>query len=125
VACGGNDRGEPLLDEFLQQQEALSVEAAERYQALGDELLTEESASEEQEIKARQEFFSGMVRIHGDLVAGLEDIHDRLADVESVTELERASVDLEWILAGDRLQGARIEISKTADDIGIEVDLMR
>ena len=151
VACDGSSGGggEPLtLDEYFQRLEALSVEAVERSEALGEDIAEETSStlSEEERLEVIRKFLDATLPITEDFVdrirdlnppTEIEDEHNRAleahADVLSVlTEYlnEHPEVESESELqalftnpAFERFVAACLALQEIADENSIDVDL--
>jgi hypothetical protein len=133
------------LDEYFRQFDRISDDAETRAERLDPEALG-------QDIEASQDYFDGLVHIfeqtfndlknlqppaeardaHNEFVAGgeemqasLEDLSERIAGAESLSELEARLAEPMPALAaaGVRMDDACLQLQGIADENGIEVDL--
>ncbi|MGQ9571823.1 MAG: hypothetical protein ACUVV3_01325 [Dehalococcoidia bacterium] len=148
-ACGGEEEGgEITLDQYFQRFEAINTAAGARINT-----LVEESAGLGADIEITQDYFDeyGIITeeavhdfkdlhppaevrdAHDEFVAALEDmlrewkrLGDRLADVESPSDLEPLLAELDeppFDTAMERLIDVCPELQRIADENGIDVDL--
>lgn len=133
------------LDEYFRQFDRISDEAQTRVQRL-------ESEAVGQDIDASQDFYDGLVSIFGqtfndlknlqppsdawdvhnefvaasaEMQASLEDLSERLADVESLSDLQTLLAEPmpAFETAGERMDNACFRLQEIADENGIDVDL--
>jgi len=149
VACGGGNGDGLTLEEYFQRLEALSTDNDQRGVALF-ESFGEEFSSEEEQIRATQEFWKEFLVLLGQFVNGLDDIDppaeaeaaheesvdagavmlkayqelvDQMAEAESVSELAEGFGDIELGASSDRFEQACVALQGIADANGIDVSL--
>ncbi len=149
AACGGGGGEELTLEEYFRRIQALSDEVDERFEPLV-EALNREFDSEAEQIEANRVFFNADIPIlidfgdglddldppvevedpHEEAVAGiaelvefLQDFTDRLADVDSTSELEELLDDPELEAASGRFDQACFDLQDIADVNDIDMDL--
>ena len=152
AACGGGGNGDALtLEEYFQQIIAAQTEREAQSRALEEEFNKDyESLSEEEQLKATQDFFDGGLTLLRGFVGALDAIDppsevaaahqesvdagneaveaiqqfvDRLKAAESASELEDVFGDPGFDEAGDRFDQSCVDLQTIADDKGIDVDL--
>ena len=149
AACGGGG-GEPLtLQEYFQRLDEVFENADERFLTLADQ-CEEIAESEGAEIAATRCFFNATTQVlreiideaealdppteaeavHDELVTAgadfrqlLEGLGERLADIESTSELEELSEDRELEAAGERFERTCFDLEEIARQNDIDVDL--
>lgn len=153
-ACGGGSGGsggggELTLEEYFQRLEVVASDYDQRGDALF-ESFGEEFDSEEEQIRATQEFWIEFLVLLEEFVGDLADVDppseveasheesvdagaqmlkafrefvDGVTQAESLTELAEGFDDIELDAAGDRFEQACVELQGIADDNGIDVDL--
>ena len=149
AACGGGGGGGLTLEEYFQRLEVLIADYDQRGDALG-ESFDEEYSTEEEQIRATQEFWKEFLVLLGQFVDGLNDIDppseaeaaheesvdagaemlkayqelvDQMAEAESVSELAEGFGGIVLEASGDRFEQACVKLQGIADDNDIDVDL--
>ncbi len=149
-ACGGGGGGGKLtLEEYFQRLEAVSTGYEQRGDALF-ESFGEEFDSEEEQIRATQEFWkdflvlleefigdlgdvdppSEAAAVHedsvdagADMLMAFQEIVDQVTQAETLEELAEGFEDIELEESSDRFDQTCVELQGIADDNGIDVDL--
>ena len=155
VAAGCNGGGGLSLEEYLKRVDELDNQSGERTDALSDRLnlISDESASDQERIDAAQSAIPEFVSILDDFLSGLKaldppsdvqqeheeslaageatfDVFDGVAtqvgNAESIPELDQALSVLnsdEYTAADQRFTDACLALQATADENKIDVDL--